>query len=82
MGCGYLLAVISGVFHTQQVIVGPSIQVTVLSTNASIPSIPWLALTAEHGLGEDSQVDTVCIFIAVVASVFAGVTRSTNLKKR
>jgi len=42
-----------------QVSVGPSVQVTVLSANMAIPSIPWFALAAEHGLGEDAQVDAV-----------------------
>lgn len=80
-GLAYLLAVISGIFHTRQVSVGPSIQVAVLSANASIPGISWLALTAEHRLGEDTQVDAVCIFMAVVASVLARVARNANLRK-
>lgn len=56
---GYLLAVVGGILHTMQVSVGPSVQVTVLSANMAIPSIPWFALAAEHGLGEDAQVDAV-----------------------
>lgn len=81
VGSSYLLAVVSGVLHTQQVDVGPSIQVSVLSANTTIPGIPWLALTAVHGLGEDAQVDTVCIFIAVVATVLARVAGLANLKQ-
>lgn len=80
-GLDYLLAVISGIFHTEEVSVGPSIQVTVLSAYASVPSISWLAFAAEHGLREDAQVDAICIFMAVVASVLARVAGSANLKK-
>lgn len=78
---GYLLAVVGGVLHTHQVSVGPSVQVTVLSTNMAIPSIPWLAFAAEHGLREDAQVDAVCIFMAVMATILARVTGFANLKE-
>lgn len=81
VGSGYLLAVVGGVFHTQQVCVGPSVQVSVLSANTTIPGIPWLALAAEHGLREDAQVDAVCIFMAVVATILTRVTGFANLKK-
>ncbi len=81
VGSGYLLAVVGGVLHTRQVSVGPSVQVSVLSTNAAISSVSWLALTAEHRLREDAQVDAVCIFMAVVATILARVTGFANLKK-
>lgn len=81
VGPGYLLAVVGGVLHTQQVSVGPSIQITVLSANMTIPSISWLALTAEHGLRVDAQVDAVCIFMAVMATILARVAGFANLKK-
>lgn len=45
----------------------------------TIASIPRLALTAEHGLGVDAQVDAVCIFMAVVATILAWVTGFANL---
>lgn len=80
-GSGYLLAVVGSILHTQQVHVWPAIQVTVLSTNTAIPSITWLALATEHGLREDAQVDAVCIFIAVMASIPTRVTRCAHLKK-
>lgn len=80
VGSGYLLAVVGGVLHTQQVGVGPSVQVAVLSANMAIPCIPWLALAAEHGLGEDAQVDAVCIFMAVVAPILTRIPGFTNLK--
>lgn len=79
VGAVILLAVVGGVFHTKQVIVGPSVQVTVLSADTAIPGVPWFTLAAEHGLGEDTQVDAVCIFMAVVAAVLARVTGFANL---
>lgn len=47
----------------------------------TIPSITWLALTAEHGLGVDTQIHTLCIFMAVVATIQARVTGLANLKQ-
>lgn len=78
-GAVILLAVVGGVLHTNEVSVGPSIQVTVLSTDSAIAGIPWLTLAAEHGLGEDAQVDAVCIFMTVVATILARVARFANL---
>lgn len=83
LSCGvwYLLAVIGGILHTHQIAVGPTVQVTVLSTNIAIPSIPRFALTAEHGLSKDAQVYAVCIFMAVVVTILARVTGFANLKE-
>lgn len=81
MGSAYLLAVVGGVLHTMQVNVWPSVKVTVLSADTAVPSVPWLALAAVHGLGKDAQVDAVCIPMAVVAPVLAGVTGFADLTK-
>lgn len=78
----YLLAVVGGVFHTHKLLVGPAVQVGVLSADVSVPSIAGLALTAEHGLCVVPQVDTAGVRIAVVGSVIAGVTRLTDLQTR
>lgn len=78
---GYLLAVVGGVLHTHQVSVWPPVKVGVLSANMAVPSISWLALTAEHGVGVDTQVDAVCIFMAVVATILARVAGFANLKE-
>lgn len=48
----------------------------------AIASIARLALTTVHGVGKVSKVVTAGIFIALVASVEAGITRSADLKKR
>lgn len=81
VGSGYLFAVVGGVLHTMQVSVGPSVQVTILSANTAISGISWPALAAEHGFREDAQVDAVCIFMAVVATILARITGFANLKK-
>lgn len=77
---GYLLAVVGGILHAHQVVVGPPVQVTVLSTNMSVSCVPRFALTAEHGLAVDAQVNAVCIFVAVVASILARITGLANLE--
>lgn len=77
---GYLAAVVGGVLHTHQVVVGPSVQVAVLSTDVTISSVPRFALTAEHGLAVDAQVNAVCIFVAVVAAIPTGIAGLTNLE--
>lgn len=78
---GYLLAVVGGVLHAHQVVVGPSVQVTVLSTNMTISCVPRFALAAEHGLAVDAQVNAVCVFVAVVASILARITGFANLEE-
>lgn len=75
----YLLAVVGGVLHTDQVWIGPAIEIRVLSTDMAVASIARLAFTTVHGIGEVSKVVTACIFIALVASVEAGITRSADL---
>lgn len=48
----------------------------------AIASIARLAFATVHGIGKVSKVVTAGIFIALVASVDAGITRSADLKKR
>lgn len=71
---------VGGVLHAHQVGVWPSIEVSVLAANVSISSIAWSALAAEHSLGVDAQVDAVCVFMAVVAAILAGVAGFADLK--
>lgn len=79
---GYLLAVVGGVLHTEEVSVGPSIQVAVLSADVAVPGVPWPALAAEHGIGEDAKVYASGVFVAVVAAVQTGVTGCAHLKEK
>lgn len=75
-----LLAVIGSILHTHKVSIRPAIQICVLSTDVSIPSIARLALTAEHGVCEMTQVVAACVLIAVMASIKAGITRCAHLQ--
>lgn len=77
-----LFAVVGGVLHADQVSVGPSVQVRVLSADVSVASVARFALAAEHGVGEMSQVVAACVFVAVVASVEAGITGRAHLQGR
>lgn len=77
-----LFAVVGGVLHADQVSVGPSVQVCVLSADVSVASVARFALAAEHGVGEMSQVVAACVFVAVVASVEAGITGRAHLRGR
>lgn len=47
----------------------------------AIASIARLALTTVHWISKVSKVVTAGIFIALMASINAGITRSANLKK-
>ena len=71
---------IGGVLHTHQVSVGPSIQICVLTTNVAVAGISGLAVAAEHGVSELSQVVTAGVLVAVVTSVQAGVTWRAHLE--
>lgn len=78
----YLFAVVGGILHTDQVSVGPPIQIGVLATDVSVACVAGLALTAVHGIGEMSQVVTTGIFVAVVASIETGITRRAHLESQ
>ena len=76
-----LLAVVGGVLHTEQVLVGPAVQVRVLPADVTVAGVARLALAAEHGVGEDAQVDAVGFLVAVVAAVRARVARRAHLER-
>lgn len=78
----YLLAVVGGILHAMEVSVGPSIQVSVLSTNVTISSIARFALTAVHDVGENAQVNTVGVFVTVMAPVLTWVPWCTDLEEK
>lgn len=78
----YLLAVISGVGTTHEVVIGPSVQVRVFSTDETISSVAGPALTLVHGVTEVVDVDAFGIFVAVVGFVFAGVLWLAHLQQK
>lgn len=73
---------VGGVLHTNQVSVGPSIQIRVLSADVAVASVAGLALAAVHGIGEVSEVVAAGVFVAVVASIEARVTGRAHLESR
>lgn len=75
----YLLAVISGVSATHKVLIGPAVQVRVLSTDEAIPSVTSATLTLVHRVTEVADVDAFCMFVAVVGFVLARVLGFTHL---
>lgn len=46
----------------------------------TISCVPRFALTAEHGLAVDAQVNAVCVFVAVVAAILTRITGLANLE--
>lgn len=76
----YLFAVVGSILHTNQVSIGPSIQICVLSTDMAIASVARFALAAVHGISEVSEVVAAGVFVAVVASVEAGITGCAHLE--
>lgn len=75
----YLLAVISGVSATHEVLIGPAVQVRVLSADETIPSITSATLTLVHRVAEVADVDTFCMFVASVGFFLARVLGFTHL---
>lgn len=73
---------VGGIFHTNQVSVGPSIQIGVLTADVSVACIAGLTFTAVHGIGEMSEVVTTGIFVALMASIETGITRCAHLESQ
>lgn len=73
---------VGGILHTDQVSVGPPIQIGVLATDVSVARVAGLALTAVHGVGKMSQVVTTGVFVAVVTSIETGITRRAHLERQ
>ena len=71
---------VGGILHTNQVGVRPSIQIGVLSADMAVASITRLALTAEHGVGKLPEVVAAGVFVAVMASIEAGITGCADLQ--
>lgn len=73
---------VGGVLHTNQVSIGPSIQICVLSTDMTVASIARLALATVHGIGKVSEVVTAGVFVAVMTSIEAGITGRAHLESK
>lgn len=77
-----LLAVIGSISTTHKVLIGPSVQVGVLSAQETISSITGPTLTLVHWVTEVTDVDTLGIFVTVVGLVLAWIFRFTDLNKK
>lgn len=73
---------VGGVFHTNQVSVGPPIQISVLTADVTVARIAGFTLTAVHGIGEMSEVVTTGILVALMASIETGITRCAHLESQ
>lgn len=76
----YLLAVISGICVAHQVVIGPAVQVRVLSANEAVSGVARPTLALVHGIVEVADVDAFGIFVAAVGLVLAGILGLTHLK--
>lgn len=77
-----LLAVIGCVLNTHKISIRPAIKIGIFSADVSISSKARFAFTAEHGVREMAQVVAASVFIAVVTSIEAGISRSAHLQQR
>lgn len=75
----YLFAVIGGICSTHKILVGPSIQIKILTTDDAVSSITNPALTLVHRVSEVTEEDAFGKLVTAVAVVFAGVVGFTNL---
>lgn len=70
---------VGGICSTHKILVGPSIQIKVLSTDDAISSITDTAFTLVHWVTKVTKEDAFRILVATVAVVFAGVVGFTHL---
>lgn len=74
-----LLAVVSCIFHTGEIAVWPAVQVCVLSTDVTVPSVARFTFAAVHDVGEDAQINAIGFLIAVVGGILAWVSWCADL---
>jgi len=73
---------VGGICSTRKILVGPSIQIKVLSTDDSVSSITNTALTFIHRVVNVAKEDAFSILVATVAVVLTGVVGFTHLFMR
>lgn len=72
---------IGGISITHKILIWPSVQVRVLSTQETISSITSPTLALVHWVTEVTDVDTLSIFVTVVGLVLAWIFRFTDLNE-
>lgn len=75
----YPLAVVGGISSTHQVLVGPTIQIRIFSTDKAISSITNFTLTFVHRVTEVAKVNALSRLMTTMGLVLARVLRFTNL---
>lgn len=73
---------VGGICSTRKILIGPSIQIKVLSTDDAISSITNTALTLVHRIAKVTKEDAFSILVATVAVVLTGVVGFTHLFMR
>lgn len=64
-----------------EVLIGPTVQIWVLSTDEAVPSVTSATLTLVHGVAEVADVNAFCMFVAVMGFVLARILGFTHLNK-
>lgn len=70
---------VSGIGNTNEVLIWPSIQVSIFSADYAIASIAWFTFTAIHGVTEVAKVIAFGILVAVMCSICAWITWLADL---
>lgn len=71
---------VSGISNTNKILIWPSIQVSVFSTDYAIASIAWFTFTAIHWVAEVAKVVTFGILVAIMCSICAWVPWFADLE--
>ena len=71
---------VSGIGNTNKVLIWPSIQVSIFSTDYAVASIAWFTFTAIHGVTEVAKVIAFGILVAVMCSICAWITWLADLE--
>lgn len=71
---------VSSIGNTNQVLIWPSIQVSIFSTDDAIASIAWFTFTAIHGVTKVAKVIAFGILVAVMCSICAWIAWLADLE--
>lgn len=77
----YLLAVVGCISAAHEVLIGPAVQIRVLSTDEAVPGVTGATLALVHGVAEVADVNALCMFVAVMGFFLAGILGFTHLNE-
>lgn len=77
----YLLAVVGCISAAHEVLIGPTVQIWVLSTDEAVPSVTGATLTLVHGVAEVADVNALCMLVAVMGFLLARILGFTHLNE-